>query len=78
MAAITTQEALQDAKLQYHLLMTGQKANVVVDQNGEKVSYTAATASGLLSYIRSLENQLASGSNSFVVTPKAPIRFICS
>lgn len=77
MAAITTQEALQDARLQYHLLMTGQKASVVVDQNNEKVSYTAATASGLLSYIRALENQLANGLDSLVVTPKQPIRFFC-
>lgn len=77
MTTMTPQEALQDAKLQYHLLITGQQAYVVVDQNGERVTYTVATKDGLLSYIRALENQIATGASSFVVTPRRPIRFYC-
>lgn len=57
---MTAEEQLADAKTQYHLLVTGQQAKVYVDQNGERVEYTAANRSALLSYIQGLERQVAS------------------
>ena len=56
---MTLQEQLDDAKTQYHLLVTGQKARVYVDQNGERVEYTSTTASRLNQYIRDLESKIA-------------------
>ncbi|AET42273.1 head-tail adaptor Ad1 [Ruegeria phage DSS3-P1] len=55
---MTLAEQLADAKAQYHLLVTGQQAKVFVDQNGERVEYTAANRSALLAYIQRLENQV--------------------
>lgn len=52
---MTKAEMLADAKAQYHLLLTGQKASVVVDQNGERVEYTQANAAKLQAYIASLQ-----------------------
>lgn len=66
---MTTTEKLNDAETQYHLLLTGQKARVYVDQNGERVEYTSTTVSRLLQYINSLKVELGiisgdSGKNS--------------
>jgi hypothetical protein len=55
----TTQELLTEARVAYHALMTGVSARVVVDQNGERVEYTAANRASLRAYITELENQLA-------------------
>jgi len=60
---MTTAEKLNDAEIQYHLLLTGQKARVYVDQNGERVEYTSTTASRLLQYINSLKLELGIISN---------------
>ena len=49
---------LTDAEAQLHLVLTGQSARVFVDQNGERIEYTAANASRLLSYITTLKHQL--------------------
>ena len=57
---MTLAEQLADAKAQYHLLVTGQQARVYVDQNGERVEYTAANRQALLAYIQRLENQVGS------------------
>lgn len=57
---MTTAEKLADAKTQYHLLVTGQQAKVYVDQNGERVEFTAANRGALLSYIQKLEREVAS------------------
>jgi len=50
---------LADAKDAYHKLMIGKSARVFVDQNGERIEYTAANAYRLSAYIRSLQQQLA-------------------
>jgi hypothetical protein len=39
--------------------MIGVSARVVVDQNGERVEYTAANAIRLQAYISKLENEIA-------------------
>lgn len=49
---------LADAEKAYHALMLGQQARVVVDQNGERVEFTAANKSGLYGYIMSLRSAL--------------------
>jgi len=68
---LTDQEKLDDAKAQYHLLMTGQQARVYVDQNGERVEYTAANRSSLLAYIQRLEQKIAGTDR-----PSGPMRVI--
>jgi len=63
---MTTAEKLVEAERAYHELMIGQSARVVVDQNGERIEYTAANAGKLATYIESLKRQLSNpavGSN---------------
>jgi hypothetical protein len=50
---------LAEARSSYHTLTTGLQARVVVDQNGERVEFTAANSARLAQYIRSLELKLA-------------------
>ncbi len=57
---MTDQEKLDDAKAQLHLLLTGQQARVFVDQNGERIEYTAANRAALQRYVHQLETQIAS------------------
>lgn len=52
------QRNLAEAKAAYHKLMLGRSARVFVDQNGERVEYTAANASRLSAYIKDLETAL--------------------
>lgn len=49
---------LADAEAAYHRLMTGTSARVVVDQNGERVEFTATNRTQLYAYIMSLKSQL--------------------
>lgn len=68
------QTRLNEAKAAYHALQTGTSPRVVVDQNGERVEFTAANRHGLYSYIKQLESQLGvytPGCGS----PAAPARF---
>ncbi len=58
---MTLAEKLADAQLKYHQLMTGQSARVIVDQNGERVEFTATSAGRLAAYIADLERQLNQG-----------------
>lgn len=55
---MTLTEKLADAEAKYHLLVTGQSARVVTDQNGESVTFTAANSGALLAYIHDLKRQL--------------------
>lgn len=54
----TTQELLDEARTAYHKLQTGILARVVVDQNGERVEFTAANRQDLYDYIQRLEGLL--------------------
>lgn len=49
---------LTDAETAYHALLTGVSARVVVDQNGERVEYTAANRAALKAYIDELRGLL--------------------
>lgn len=56
---MTLKEKLDDAEAKYHKLLTGTLARVYVDQNGERIEYTAANAGRLAAYITSLKAQIA-------------------
>jgi hypothetical protein len=62
---------LADAKAAYHKLQTGTMPRVVVDQNGERVEFTAANKANLYGYIQQLEAQVAACSGAAVFTPPA-------
>lgn len=54
------QQQLEEARKAYHLLSTGKLARVVVDQNGERVEFSATNRTALYNYILQLEASLAS------------------
>lgn len=68
----TNAELLTQAQAAYHDLMIGVSARVVVDQNGERVEYTAANASRLQAYITSLQNLISDTDG--VTRTKGPLR----
>jgi hypothetical protein len=49
---------IANAQTAYDDLMTGNKANVIIDQNGEQVRYTPATATSLYTYLQQLQAAL--------------------
>lgn len=49
---------LTDAEEKYHMLATGQMARVYVDQNGERIEYSAGNRNFLAAYIQDLKRQL--------------------
>lgn len=49
---------LSEAETAYHSLMMGGAARVIVDQNGERVEFTANNAASLQKYIFWLKGQL--------------------
>ncbi|MDA3808282.1 MAG: gpW family head-tail joining protein [Thiomicrorhabdus sp.] len=55
---MTTQERLDEAEAQYHAFNTGQMARVFVDQNGERVEFSATNISRLRAYIIELKTEL--------------------
>lgn len=58
MAIPSVSSLLTDAELAYHELMTGKQARVFVDQNGERLEFTASSAPRLAGYIAELRRQL--------------------
>lgn len=75
-AIIATPQLLAEARQAYHRLMTGTSAREVVDQNGERVSFTAANASKLYNYIMDLERQLNPVMAGGQQPPNAPMTFL--
>lgn len=75
---IATQAMLQEARKAYHSLMTGTSPRVVVDQNGEKVEFVAASAPKLYSYIQQLEQALRTpcGQAPAIYTQNGPATFL--
>lgn len=47
-----TQEMLAELRKDYASLISGNKARVIVDQNGERVEFTAANAARLYQFIQ--------------------------
>ncbi|MBT9159035.1 MAG: hypothetical protein DDT26_00284 [Dehalococcoidia bacterium] len=60
------QARLREAENAYHALMIGGSARVVVDQNGERAEFTAASATQLQKYIFYLKQMLGAA------PPRAP------
>lgn len=54
------QAMLAEAEKAYHEMMLGGSVRVVVDQNGERVEYTAANKQFLFNWILTLKARLAS------------------
>lgn len=71
---IVTQQ-LADARSAYHSLMTGTSARVIVDQNGERVEFTAINRGALSAYILELEGMLALTPATYRVSPPAQFFF---
>lgn len=67
-----TQARLDEARKAYHALMTGTSARVVVDQNGERVEFTAINAAKLYAYIQLLDGMCAVPG---MQVPSGPARF---
>jgi hypothetical protein len=63
----TLQERYDAAVEAYHRLTIGESPRVVVDQNGERIEYTATNSSRLSQYIADLARQLEIG------TPTKPM-----
>lgn len=66
MSQLSIAEKLVEAETVLHQLSTGTQPRVVVDQNGERIEYTATSISKLRTYISELKTQLSSdqvGSN---------------
>ncbi len=49
---------LAEAEASYHSLMLGGQPRVFVDQNGERIEYTAANSRSLMAYITELKRLL--------------------
>lgn len=69
------QARLKQAEDAYHRLSVGGAIREIVDQNGERVSYTQTSKSGLYSYIVDLRLQLGLAPTRSP-TGGAPIRFV--
>lgn len=65
---MTLQEQLAQAEQAYHELLIGQSARVVVDQNGERVEFTATTRASLRQYIEQLKLRISG------TCPAGPLR----
>jgi hypothetical protein len=53
----TAAQRLEQAREARHKLVTGQLARVFMDQNGERVEFTATNLANLDAYIRTLETE---------------------
>lgn len=71
---LTKQQQLDEARKAFHLLNTGRMARVVVDQNGERVEFTAANRTSLYNYIMLLEAELRVGGPA--VPTNGPVGFL--
>ena len=56
---LTDAERLVDAETALHELNVGRSARVFVDQNGERLEYTAANRGALRTYIEELKAKIA-------------------
>lgn len=70
----TNAEKLVAAEAAYHKLVIGTAARVVVDQNGERVEFTAASRAALYNYILTLRTEIAGGNS--VPLARQPLRFV--
>lgn len=69
------QGLLDEANKAYHQLITGGMARVVVDQNGERVEFTASRRADLYNYILQLQGILGTAVTPMAL-PRGPASFI--
>lgn len=69
MAEKSPAELLAEAESAYHDLSLGRMPRVIVDQNGERVEFTAARKSDLYSYILQLRSQVGGVSGIAIPRP---------
>mgnify|MGYP005845626829 CR=1 FL=1 len=68
--ALSLSARLDQAREQYHLLITGQSPSVYVDGgNGERVEYRPASVGRLAAYVAALERELAGQQRPATITP---------
>lgn len=69
---------LKNAMESYNDLMTGGSVRVVVDQNGERVEYTAANRQSLWAYIVRLQGAISAADpfTAYMGKPLGPARFL--
>lgn len=70
----TLQEQLTLATAAYSRLISGGAATVYVDQNGERIEYQTGSAPRLLTWIYTLQSQIAQGSTDIPALPQRPMR----
>jgi hypothetical protein len=70
------QARLTAAKDAYDKLMTGQSARVVVDQNGERVEFSAINASKLQAYIAQLQSECDAEAAGTTPRKQRPMGFV--
>lgn len=58
---MTLSEKIVEAEAALHALVTGTSVVELVDQNGERIRYTAASRSALQAYIDDLKRQNGTG-----------------
>ena len=68
-----TPEQLAQMRADYALLVSGKQARVIVDQNGERVEFTAANAARFYALINEAAACLESGATS--ARPNRPMGF---
>lgn len=69
-----TPEQVLQMRADYLLLVSGRQARVIVDQNGERVEFTAANAARFYALITEAETCL--GGNSSNPRPNRPMGFL--
>lgn len=69
---MTAAEKLVEAEKALHELLTGTSARVVVDQNGERIEYTAANVGRLRTYVEELKAEIAGA----VLGARGPLRMV--
>lgn len=66
---------LAEAEAAFHALMMGTQARVIVDQNGERVEFTAGNKSSLYAWILTLKSKLGLLTSPCSGLPSGPARF---
>ena len=72
---VALRQQISEARNAYHMLQIGRSARVVVDQNGERVEFTAANSSRLYTYIMQLEAQLPCAAGTGTAPVNGPAGF---
>ena len=66
---IYTKEMLNEARVAYFRISTGQSVAVVIDQNGERIEFQKANLTALADLIRKMEMDLSVASSTDAYRP---------